>query len=398
MGNLSKEYFLKAQAGDTATQEFVYKYYRKIIFDCLSQCSGILLRRVEFQTYEDAASDALFRAIMTFDVEKGFMFSSYAYPIIKNAIKVVNRDNSTMQKKFDQAMFSLDETYSVTDGDGVQKEISIADERMPENFLDTTAKLNIDIMVEKMKDLLPQRSFEMFYLASIGYTLEAIGKKYGLTMAGVDKQLSKDRKYIRQTYALANQVYMLKQTKLDDASIAKQLNIPLDMVSYYKDMYDYLYNGSPKPQTLEEQEENREKYILTKLNPLLQGSTKFDILYCRKIMELSTEDTMEKCGIKVAPNYLYKQSERARRVIHNFVTISNNLHTQATSNVSFCDLAKKYNISEDDVLYFYDLHEYLFLDGEAPILDSKDIFERYAKPLNTNWPIIQAMTPNEKEL
>ena len=91
MGNLSNEYFIQAQSGNKAAQEFAYKYYRKIIFDCLSQCSGILLKRVEFQTYEDAASDALLRAIMTFDVEKGFMFSSYAYPIIKNAIKVVNR-------------------------------------------------------------------------------------------------------------------------------------------------------------------------------------------------------------------------------------------------------------------------------------------------------------------
>ena len=398
MGNLSNEYFIQAQSGNKAAQEFVYKYYRKIIFDCLSQCSGILLKRVEFQTYEDAASDALLRAIMTFDVEKGFMFSSYAYSIIKNSIKVVNRDNSTLQKKFDQSVQSLDATYTITDNDGVQKDVEIADELMSERFSNSESKLNIDIMVEKMKELLPQRSFEMFYLASIGYSLEAIGKKYGLTMAGVDKQLSKDRKYIRQTYALANQVYMLKKDRLDDATISKQLNLPLDMVGYYCDMYDYLYNGAVKPKTTKEKEEEKEKYILEKLKPLLQGSSKFDILYFRKIKDMSVEDTMEKCGIKVAPNYLYKQSERARRVIHNFVTIGNNLHTQATSNVSFCDLAKKYNISEDDVLYFYNLHEYLFLDGEPPILDSKDIFERYAKPLNTNWPIIQAMTPNEKEL
>ena len=220
MGNLSNEYFIQAQSGNKAAQEFVYKYYRKIIFDCLSQCSGILLKRVEFQTYEDAASDALLRAIMTFDVERGFMFSSYAYPIIKNAIKVVNRDNSTLQKKFDQSVQSLDATYTITDNDGVQKDVEIADELMSERFSNSESKLNIDIMVEKMRELLPQRSFEMFYLASIGYSLEAIGKKYGLTMAGVDKQLSKDRKYNRQTYALANKVYMLKKDRLDDATIS----------------------------------------------------------------------------------------------------------------------------------------------------------------------------------
>ena len=398
MGNLSKEYFLKAQAGDNATIEFVYKYYKKIMYDCLSQCSGIILRRVDFQTYEDAASDALLRAIMTFDPDKGFAFSSYAYPIIKNAIKVTTRDNSTMQKKFDQMVTSLDETYSVTDGDGVQKEISIADERMPENFLDTTAKLNIDIMVEKMKELLPQRSFEMFYLASVGYTLEAIGKKYGLTMAGVDKQLSKDRKYIRQTFALANNVYVLKAQMIDNTTIAKQLNIDESMVAYYQDMYDYLYNGSTKPLTPEEKEEKKDKYLLTKLNPLLQGSGKFDILYCKKMLDLNAEETMAKCGIKVAPNYLYKVSERTRRVVHNFVTIGDKISTLANGGMPFSAIAKKYGLSEDDVLYFYDLHGYLFNDGDAPIIDSKAVFERYAKPTNTNWPIMQTLLEQEKEI
>ena len=398
MGNLNREYFLKAQAGDNATIEFVYKYYRKIMYDCLSQCNGIILRRVDFQTYEDAASDALLRAIMTFDPDKGFAFSSYAYPIIKNAIKVTTRNNSTMQKKFDQAVMSMDETYSVTDGDGVVKDISIAEERMPQNFSDSTAKLNIDIMVEKIKELLPTRSYEMFYLASVGYTLEAIGKKYGLTMAGVDKQLSKDRKYIRQIYDIANKAHMLKLGRLDSADIAKKLNIAENMVSYYQDMYDYLYNGSPKPLTPEEQEEKKDKYILTKLNPLLQGSGKFDILYCKKVLDLNAEDTMKQCGIKVAPNYLYKVGERARRVVHNFVTIGDKVTTLANGGMPFSAIAKKYGLSEDDVLYFYDLHSYLFADGEEPIIESKAVFERYAKPTNTNWPIMQTLLEEEKEI
>ena len=389
------EDFKKAREGDKSALIRIYVANKKIIYDCLSKAEGSFLRGVERQVYEDACSDALIRAIIGFDETRGSTFNSWAYPVLKNAIKVVNRNHCTEQGKFERAVEYFEDKTKVTDSDGVEKEIDIRDELIDDPHIHSSAKLNQEIMVEKIKSLLTDRSYDMFQMSAAGYSLEEIGDRFGISKHGADKQLSKDRKYIRDIFANSGAVYRLAQQGKKYPQIATMLGMDIEMVEYYHKMYLHIYFDGQKPLTREEREDRDRRVMLHKLYPLLKGSSRFDVLFSRKILGLSPEETMQRCGIKVAPNYIYRQSERASRTIDNFLKISEVIHTAGNHGEMFDSMARKYKISEDDVVFFYDLYEYLRLDGEAPEIDTRAVFERYGKPTNSNWKIMQIIQEEE---
>lgn len=372
MGEISAEYFYKAQNGDKSAFDLIYNFYIKIVYDCLSKSKGFFLRSVDENDYISAGFYAFYKAIMSFEPEKGYTFSTYAYPVITNELKTVNIRNSTIQKKFESNIESLDSPKTITDGDGVIKDIDFINEIIDDEFKDSDAKLNIDILVDKIQELLTPRSFDMFKMLSMGYTHEMIGKKYGITGVAVDKQLVQDRKYLKKIISKSNKARLR----------------PREENPYYYDMYEYLYNGKEKPLTEEELKEQEEIKILKKLNKIFSGVFNFDVLYNKRVLDLTADEILEKMGVQVCWDYIYKKSQKSRRAVYNFIKIANEIYNQAESGVTFEELSKKYNISEDEVIFFYDLKNYL--DGEDfPIVDGRPIFEKYSKYLSSNWAIIK---------
>lgn len=375
MGDLSAKFFYEAQNNDKSTLEFIYDYYKKIVYDCLSKSKGFFLRSVDEDDYISAAFYGLYKAIKIFDPSKGNAFSSFAYPVIMNEIKTVNVRNSTLQKKFEENVVSLDNYMSITESDGGMKNLNTIRDVMDDEYYDSDAKLNADILLTKVKSLLSDRSFDMFTMLSLGYTHETIGKKYSITKEAVDKQLVNDRKYIKNLIKNSNKAHM---NYLNNVSYDR----------YYLEMYDFLYNDKRKPLTDEEIKNEKEREILEKLNYIFCGVFNFDILYSRKVLDMTAEEVMEKLNINFARNYLYKKSERSKRAIDNFIKIADEIYFEAEFGVTFENLAKKYGISEDEVIFFYDLKNYL--DGEdLPIVDGKPIFEKYSTYLNSNWDIMK---------
>ncbi|MBQ7351921.1 MAG: hypothetical protein IJW59_03555 [Clostridia bacterium] len=397
MAELNSGYFLKAQQGDESTIEFVFNYYKKIIYDCLNKYRNSFLKTVDPEDYEAEAMYALFNAIMHFDTERGNSFSVLAYTSINNALKKVNIKNSSFQRKFESSCVSLEESISFTGQDGDVDSVNNYERLIDDDFENSIAYLNIEIMVEKMKDLLSERSFEMFNMASSGYTLEQIGEKYGLTGFGVDKQLSKDRKYIRDIYKKSNQVYSLFLNNFSKERIAELLKMSVEDVDYYIDMYNYLYNGEQKTLRQQEKDELSEYFAIKRLNNIFNGSTMFDILYSRKILNMSVEESMQYCGIKVSENYLYKQSERARRTLINFKKLSEKIRELSFQGKTFKDIGDMLNIDFDEVVFFYDYADFIVGNCDMVVEDSKKIFDKYSRFLKSNWEIMKRIEEIDAE-
>lgn len=120
----------------------------------------------------------LLKAINTFDVSKGYQFSTYAFPIVRNEILLSFRKN----KKSVKAAFSLDDNVDIGNGESVSYAEMIADRK---DYEENT--VNSMLAQQIFEELSPreQRIFIMFFVE--GKTQSEISKALGITQSYISR-------------------------------------------------------------------------------------------------------------------------------------------------------------------------------------------------------------------
>jgi RNA polymerase sporulation-specific sigma factor len=120
----------------------------------------------------------LLKAINTFDFSKGYQFSTYAFPVVRNEILMEFRKI----KKSVNASFSLDDNVDIGDGESVSYAEMIADRK---DYEENT--VNSMLAQQIFEELSPreQRIFIMFFVE--GKTQREISEALGITQSYISR-------------------------------------------------------------------------------------------------------------------------------------------------------------------------------------------------------------------
>lgn len=136
----------------------------------------------------------LLKAINTFDVSKGYQFSTYAFPIVRNEILLSFRKN----KKSVKAAFSLDDNVDIGNGESVPYADMISDSKdYEENVLNS-------IFIQQIFEGLSSKEkqiFKMFFLEN--NTQCEIAEELGISQSYISriiKSMGKTKKKGRKKY------------------------------------------------------------------------------------------------------------------------------------------------------------------------------------------------------
>lgn len=120
----------------------------------------------------------LLKAINTFDVSKGYQFSTYAFPIVRNEMLLSFRKN----KKSVKAAFSLDDNADIGNGESVPYSEIISDGKDYEE--NAVNHMLAQLMFKKLSQR-EKRIFIMFFVD--GKTQCEISKRLGISQGTVSR-------------------------------------------------------------------------------------------------------------------------------------------------------------------------------------------------------------------
>ena len=136
----------------------------------------------------------LLKAINTFDVSKGYQFSTYAFPIVRNEMLLSFRKN----KKSVKAAFSLDDNADIGNGESVPYSEIISDGKDYEE--NAVNHMLAQLMFKKLSQR-EKRIFIMFFVD--GKAQCEISKRLGIsqgTVSRIIKGMGKTKKKGRKKY------------------------------------------------------------------------------------------------------------------------------------------------------------------------------------------------------
>lgn len=148
-----------------------------IVFSVMKNLSIPLTDEDMFQT----GIIGLLKAINTFDTSKGYQFSTYAFPIVRNELLIAFRK----RKRSVVAVFSLDDNADIGNGESVPYAEIIADGKdYEENVVNSMLAQQIFERLESRE----KHIFTMFFVES--RTQSEISKALGISQSYVSRIIS----------------------------------------------------------------------------------------------------------------------------------------------------------------------------------------------------------------
>lgn len=182
--NLSKSELSKQEAlqlwntcpSDYAKEQMILSNHG-IVFSVMKNLSIPLTDEDMFQT----GIIGLLKAINTFDASKGYQFSTYAFPIVRNELLIAFRKS----KRSVVAAFSLDDNADIGNGESVPYAEMIADGKdYEENVVNSMLAQQIFERLESRE----KHIFTMFFIEN--RTQSEISKALGISQSYVSRIIS----------------------------------------------------------------------------------------------------------------------------------------------------------------------------------------------------------------
>lgn len=148
-----------------------------IVFSVMKNLSIPLTDEDMFQT----GIIGLLKAINTFDASKGYQFSTYAFPIVRNELLMAFRKS----KRSVVAAFSLDDNADIGNGESVPYAEMIADGK---DYEENVVNSMLDQQIFERLESREKHIFTMFFVES--RTQSEISKALGISQSYVSRIIS----------------------------------------------------------------------------------------------------------------------------------------------------------------------------------------------------------------
>ena len=140
---------------------------------------GIVIKSLNLPVYDEDLYSigiiGLIKAVKSYDVERGFKFSTYATRVIRNEILM------SLRKKTVESAFSLDDTVNIKNGERIPFSDIISDGTTFEN--DVLIRTQIHEILKK----LPNRNQKIFIMTLQGKTQREIAAVTGLSQSYISR-------------------------------------------------------------------------------------------------------------------------------------------------------------------------------------------------------------------
>ena len=176
---LSKQEALQlwsTRPSDYAKEQMVLCNYG-IVFSVMKNLGIPLTDEDMFQT----GTIGLLKAIYTFDVSKGYSFSTYAFPIVRNELLLVFRKS----KRSVKAAFSLDDNADTGNGESVPYAEMIPDGK---DYAENVVNLMLTQQIFESLGTREKHIFTMFFVES--RTQSEISEALGISQSYVSRIIS----------------------------------------------------------------------------------------------------------------------------------------------------------------------------------------------------------------
>lgn len=176
---LSKQEALQlwsTRPSDYAKEQMVLCNYG-IVFSVMKNLGIPLTDEDMFQT----GTIGLLKAIYTFDVSKGYSFSTYAFPIVRNELLLVFRKN----KRSVKAAFSLDDNADTGNGESVPYAEMIPDGK---DYAENVVNLMLTQQIFERLGSREKHIFTMFFVEN--RTQSEISEALGISQSYVSRIIS----------------------------------------------------------------------------------------------------------------------------------------------------------------------------------------------------------------
>lgn len=185
-----KELLEKVKAGDDDAFNIILQDHRRIIFRLINMHA---LEKGDFMIDYDSAYQegciALYKAIFTYEENKGMNFTSYAYMVLRARINTFVRDEI---KKFE------DEHYSIDNCPNVDYHIAMTNLSIAENPVTYHKELEFE---KKLDDFLSKLSVEdrqIIEMRSDNFSYKKISERLNINSKRVDNRLRVLRKKLKE--------------------------------------------------------------------------------------------------------------------------------------------------------------------------------------------------------
>lgn len=166
---------------------------RKLVEDNHNLIYAILHKyNLPIDEFYGVAAIGLCKAAITFDVEKGYLFSTYACVVIKNELKLVFRRNASERAiPFDKLTYYQS---VISDGDGKETELL---DIIPDNT-DIEADIIANETIKQVYGKLSERDRRVFDLLILGHGQKEIGNIVGYSQPYISRIKSKIVKLLKE--------------------------------------------------------------------------------------------------------------------------------------------------------------------------------------------------------
>ena len=155
---------------------------RKLVEDNHNLIYAILHKyNLPIDEFYDVAAIGLCKAAITFDAEKGYLFSTYACVVIKNELKLVFRRNASERAiPFDKLTYYQS---VISDGDG--KETELLD--IISGNTDIEADIIANETFKRVYSTLSEQDRRIIHMFELGYKQNEIAKNVGYSQPYVSR-------------------------------------------------------------------------------------------------------------------------------------------------------------------------------------------------------------------
>lgn len=202
---------------------------------------------ITFQDIVDASSDGLIKAIMHFNPDSGYKFSTFAVICMQNSIRMLLRKTKSKDALLQESNISIDDYIrnNVKDNGITSIQETISDgsfEEAEENIL--RYRPNPFRIISLLNDV--DRKYMVLFLKE--YSYEDIAKNIKTTAKYARVKICTLKKIIKKLIYFSQNINSMTKHNVPEKEIAKRFGIyNLNVIDTFNAIHDYIFEDGPKP-------------------------------------------------------------------------------------------------------------------------------------------------------
>lgn len=249
--NLTIEDYIRAKTDDLEFER-VWKANQGLVLSTLNHV--YLLPHIDIEIYKVVLLEGFAQAVKTFEPDRDFAFSTYAFTCMKNEIANFNKSQfGKMDILKRRDTLSLNKVVNKKINSGQQEEIELGDNISDNSFEEWEEEmLSQKVDPNRLMTYLSEKEREIIISIAEGKMITELAKERNCSHQCisqiVDRARTKMKKMMKKSLAVGNMVSL----GMDLKDISYKMGFPrVEYAEYFYEVFKYLYIGGKRPKDMD---------------------------------------------------------------------------------------------------------------------------------------------------